>query len=168
MKASCGARAGMRGFSLLEVLVTMAVSALALLGAAMLTMHSMKFSHSGRYRTQAVVLSSDIAERIEANKEAASAGSYVLASGAAVTSTKDCAVNPCTPTELAVNDLSQWVTTVASALPGGTSQISQPVTGNPATYQIVVNWIDRRDGVAGSSAAKTESFSYTTSKTVYQ
>ena len=163
-----GARAGMRGFSLLEVLVTMAVSALALLGAAMLTMHAMKFNHSGRYRTQAVVLSADIAERIEANKEAATVGGYALPAGTTVTSSKDCAVNACTATELAVNDLSQWATTVASALPGGTYQIAQSVAGNPTTYQIVVSWIDRRDSVPGSGAAATESFSYTTSKTVFQ
>jgi type IV pilus assembly protein PilV len=168
MTAICGARTGMRGFSLLEVLITMALSALALLGAAMLTIHAMKFNHSGRYRTQAVVLSSDIAERIEANKDGATAGSYALPAGTTVTSTKNCAVNACTATELAVNDLSQWAAMVAAALPGGTSQIAQSVAGNPTTYQIVVSWVDRRDGVAGSGAAATENFSYTTNKTVFQ
>ncbi len=168
MRAGCGTPARMRGFSLLEVLITMAVSALALLGAAMLTMHAMKFNQSGRFRTQAVVLSGDIAERIEANKNGATTGAYALPAGTTVTSAKDCAVNACTAAELAVNDLAQWAATVGSALPGGTAQIAQSVVGNPTTYQIVVSWVDRRDGVPASGAAKTESFSYTTSKTVYQ
>ena len=168
MGTSCRARSGMRGFSLLEVLVTMAVSSLALLGAAMLTMHAMKLNQSGRFRTQAIVLSSDIAERIEANKDGATTGAYVLAAGATVASLKDCAVSACTAAELAVDDLAQWAATVSSALPGGTTQIAQSVTGNPATYQIVVAWVDRRDNTPGSGATATESVSYTTSKTVYQ
>ena len=168
MQRSRGARSAMRGFSLIEVLITMALSALALLGAAMLTMHAMKLNQSGRFRTQAIVLSSDIAERIEANKDGATTGAYAIAAGATVTSLKDCAVNACTAAELAVNDLAQWAATVSSALPGGTSQIAQTITGNPTTYQIIVAWVDRRDNAPGSGATATESVSYTTSKTVYQ
>ena len=161
------ARARARGFSLIEVLVTLAVSALALLGAAILTLHAMKFNQSGRYRTQAVVLSGDIAERIEANKDGAIAGAYELAGGAAAASLKNCSANACTSAELAVYDLSQWAAAVNLLLPGGSSTIAQSVTGNPTTYQIIVSWVDRRDGVPSGSSAQTETFSYTTSKTVY-
>ena len=160
------ARACARGFSLIEVLVTLAVSALALLGAAILTLHAMKFNQSGRYRTQAVVLSGDIAERIEANKDAAKLGSYVL-NGAAAASLKDCSVNGCTAGELATYDLAQWAAAVNLLLPGGSSTIAQSVTGNPTTYQIVVSWVDRSDGVPAGGSPQTETFSYTTSKTVY-
>ena len=156
-----------RGFSLIEVLVTLAVSALALLGAAILTLHAMKFNQSGRYRSQAVVLSGDIAERIEANKDGAMAGAYVIVGGAAAASLKDCSANACTSAELAVYDLAQWAATVSQSLPGGSSEIAQSVTGNPTTYQIIVSWVDRRDGVPAGGSAQTESFSYTTSKTVY-
>ena len=145
----------------------MAVSALALLGAAILTLHAMKFNQSGRYRTQAVVLSGDIAERIEANKEGAKAGAYVLTAGATATSLNDCSVSPCSAIDLATYDLAQWATAVSQLLPGGSSQIVQSVTTNPTTYQIVVTWTDRRDGVPAGGSAMTESFSYTTSKTVY-
>ena len=162
-----GGPARARGFSLLEVLITMAVSALALLGAAVLTLHAMKFNQSGRYRTQAVVLSGDIAERIEANKDGALAGSYEVAAGVAVAALTDCAASACSTSDLAIYDLAQWVTAVGQLLPGGSAQITQSVATNPTTYQIVVSWVDRRDGKVGSGQSATENFSYTTSKTVY-
>ena len=56
-----------KGFSLLEVLITLTISALALLGAADLQLRAMQTGQSSQARTQAVLLASDLVEKIEAN-----------------------------------------------------------------------------------------------------
>ena len=61
----------MRGFTMIEVLVTLVIIALTLLGTAGLQSYAMKMNQGGQLRTQAVVLALDLLERIEANNAAA-------------------------------------------------------------------------------------------------
>lgn len=160
-------RASARGSSLLEVLISMALLALALLGAAMMSVQALKLNQGGRYRAQAVVLSDDIAERIEANKDGAIAGAYALAANAAASSAKNCTAAPCSSAELAGYDLADWVTRASQALPDANWTITTVAVGNPATYQIDVGWRDR-SATPGSSSTRTERYSYTTVKTIYR
>ena len=156
------------GFSMVEILITMAISAVALMGAALLSVQALKLNQGARYRGQAVMMSNDIAERIEANKTAATAGAYALAENVTLTAAKDCRASPCTAGELASYDLADWVSRLSQSLPGASWTITQVAAGNPATYQIAVSWLDRGVGQAGGSTPKTERFSFTTSKTVYR
>ena len=64
-----------RGFSMIEVLITLVIIATALLGTAGLQLQAMKLGKSGDFRTQAVFLANDLAERMEGNESAAVAGS---------------------------------------------------------------------------------------------
>ena len=50
-----------RGFSMIEVLVTLLIISLALLGTAGLQAYSMRLNQSGQFRTQAVFLVADLA-----------------------------------------------------------------------------------------------------------
>ena len=59
------------GFSMVEVLVTLLIIALALLGTAGLQAYSMRLSQSSVLRSQAVFLVADLSERMEANRERA-------------------------------------------------------------------------------------------------
>lgn len=153
---------------MIEILITMLIASLALIGAALLSVQAMKLNHGARYRGQAVMLSSDIAERIEANKTAATAGAYAVATDTAVSSSKDCKSSSCTASELATSDLADWTGQMTQALPGASWTISQVVAGNPATYEISVSWLDRGVNPKDTSGPRTERFSYVTSKTVYQ
>jgi len=56
------------GFSLLEILITVFILAIGLLGLAALQMTSLKNNHSAQHRTSAVVLAYDIADRMRLNK----------------------------------------------------------------------------------------------------
>lgn len=157
-----------RGFALIEVLITMAIVAVALFGTAGIIVTALKQGQGAQFRTIAVMLSTDIAERMEANKAAAIAGSYVVATSTTVTASTNCLNSPCSPAQLALFDLAQWQSVIPVQLPGGFWQITRPVSGNPSTYQIVIGWVDRRGSQTYSTGGTVETFFYTATKTIQQ
>lgn len=165
-------RRAQRGISMIEILVTMLIISVAMLGAVGLQMQALRMNQGGQFRSQAVFLAGDLAERIEANKDAAIAGSYVVtvptAATAVAAAAKDCKTVTCTGTELAADDLYEWGTALRSVLPQSTWSVTQTTTGNPSTYTIVINWIDRVANTTYASATTSETFSYTATRTVQQ
>ncbi|BBI98332.1 type IV pilus modification protein PilV [Ferrigenium kumadai] len=152
-----------RGFSMLEILITLVIIATALLGTAGLQMYAMRVGQSGHLRTQAVFLASDIAERMEANRGAATIGSYAVgATNTPSVVTTDCSTTACNEASLAAFDISQWENTIAGTLPQSSWEITQDITGNPSTYTIRVSWSDR----SSVSTTHGETFSYTATRTV--
>lgn len=159
----CSGSMKQHGFSMLEILITLVIIATALLGTAGLQVYAMRMGQSGQFRTQAVFLASDIAERMEANKTAAIAGNYVVAASSSPSAAAtNCASAACDSANLASWDISQWESAIASLLPQAEWAITRTVVGNPSTYQIIVRWTDRSSvkGVSG------ETFSYTATRTV--
>ena len=179
-------RRSQRGFSMIEVLVTLLIIALALLGTAGLQAYSMRMNQGGQFRTQAVFLVADLTERMEANKNAISKGAYALALSNApnplLTSCTD-AVCTCDRlaggvcSALALYDLSVWQNTVAATLPQSSWSVVN-AGGNPSTVTVTVSWVDRRADTTnaafdntsqlGSNAAGSgERFFYTASRTIF-
>ena len=180
---------GQAGFSMIEVLVTLLIISLALLGTAGLQAYSMRLNQGGQFRTQAVFLVSDLAERMEANKTGSvDLGAYVVAtSGTPVAASTACQIAVCGAAALATFDLAQWQNVVAASLPQSTWTVARTVVGNPSTYTITVSWVDRRQeetnasGSAGitygayDAAAQTgindtgtgERFFYTATRTIF-
>ena len=169
----------MSGFSMIEVLVTLAIISLALLGTAGLQAYSMRLNQGGQFRTQAVFLAADLAERLEANKPGAVAGNYVVAtSSVANLLSTACTDAACSATAMATYDLSQWQNVVAATLPQASWSVAQTTAGNPSTYTITIGWVDRRTNTTnaafdagsalGSNATGTgERFFYTATRTVF-
>ena len=157
-----------RGFSMIEVLVTMLIISLALLGTAGLQAYSMRLNQSGQLRTQAVFLAADLAERMEANKAGVVAGSYNLPSSniANVLSTVCLSPARCTLAALAAYDLSQWQNAISTALPQSSWQVVN-AGGNPSTVTIVISWVDRRADTTYGAAGTGETFSYTATRTIF-
>ena len=75
---NAGGANALAGFTLLEVLITMFVIAVALLGTAGLQAYAMKISQTGQLRTEAVILGLDLLERIEANNPGAVGGNAAM------------------------------------------------------------------------------------------
>jgi type IV pilus assembly protein PilV len=158
-----------RGISMIEVLVTMMIVALAMLGAVGLQAHAMRLNQGGQFRTHAVFLAGDLAERMEANKVAAVAGDYVVAqSTTAPAVSAACSTGTCTADQLAEFDLSQWQNAVASTLPQASWSVTQSTTGNPSTYTIVISWVDRRSKTEYATSGSGETSSYTATRTVLE
>jgi type IV pilus assembly protein PilV len=183
------ARPAEHGFSMIEVLVTLLIISLALLGTAGLQAYSMRLNQGGQFRSLAVFLAADLAERMEANKAAATAGSYVVTSttgaaylaGAAATSSA-CVTGACSAAALATYDLSQWQSAVAATLPQSSWSIAltQSASGTQtrSDYTVTIGWVDRssnttnaatnaNSAVGGNAAGTGEKFSYTASRTIF-
>lgn len=169
MKTKIGAIAAQRGFSMIEILVTMLIISLAMLGSAGLQAYSMKTNLGGQFRNQAAFYVTDIIERMESNKAGAIAGSYALAAGTAVPNaiTTQCDTGVCSSAQLAAYDLNNWQFGLAAALPQGTGVITQTTAGNPSTYTVQVSWVDRStDTKYASGVVSTETFAITSSRTI--
>ena len=168
-----GRRTTPNGFSLIEVLVSLAVVSIALLGVASLQLRALQLGQSSQFRTQAVVLAADLAERMEANKEASAnslvdGAAYVVAPTSTVPTTTPTCTMDCTAREVAALDLYQWQTQIASLLPQSSWEVRQTVSGNPGTYEITVNWVDARGDQALGTHATSLRSSYVSTKTVYR
>lgn len=129
-----------KGFSLIEVLVTMVIISFGLLGIAGVIVNALKNNNSSYARTQASVLANDIIDRMRANRTAAETApfAYNLALGAAV---------PAGNT-IVLNDLTQWRASLAAAMPSGTGSVTM---ANATQVTVVVQWNDARasgDGTA--------------------
>ena len=97
-----------QGFSIVEVLVALVVLSIGMLGIAALYVESLRAGRTAVYRTQAVNLASDMADRIRANRNARDA--YALAANDSPT-VQDCAPPTpvvCTEAELAEDDMARW------------------------------------------------------------
>ncbi|MGA7179918.1 MAG: type IV pilus modification protein PilV [Thiobacillaceae bacterium] len=118
------------GFSLLEVLITLIIVSIGLLGLAGLTTASLKNNQSAYQRSIASWQAYDILDRMRANRTIANGGGYNVALGVA-----PAAANP-----IAQTDLTQWKQQLAASLPSGDGS----VTTNGGISSIVVRWNDSR------------------------
>jgi len=153
-----------RGFSMLEILVTLFLLTIWLLASAGVQSSSLQFNKAAQFRTQAVYLATELAERMQANKTATVAGGYVY-SGEAITS-PDCLTAACTSAQLSQFDLAEWNGRVTGALPNATVAVTMAGATPIVTYTIVIGWSDRRTDRTYSTSGTSESFSYTATKTI--
>jgi len=101
------------GFSLLEVLISMVVLSIGLLGIAGLQATSKRTSYEALQRTTATMLTRDIIERIRTNPGQLAAYDGTVDT-TAITYT-DCGAVTCTPTQLATYDLYEWQQAILGA-----------------------------------------------------
>ena len=141
------------GATLIEVLVTLVVLAIGLLGMAGLQTMSIKSNQSAYYRSQASFLAYDITERMRANRKAAQDGDYYVNFPA---SSK---ANVVSGTR-AKQDLAEWLNSLADKLPNGTGKISLENT----LVTLEVRWDDSRGAIQASDSDQdnTETFVYWT------
>jgi len=124
------------GFSLVEVLITLVIMSVGMLGIAGLYVQSMQAGRTSMFRHHAVTLAGDVADRIRANPRAAAA--YQDDVGA----NNNCVLGgiDCNPTAMAANDIFLWKAQAAETLPGGDVTIVLDNAVIPPTYSITVSW----------------------------
>ena len=160
-----------RGFTMFEILVTLFLLTMWLLASAGVQSSSLQFTKAAQFRTQAVYLATDLAERMQANQAGAIAGNYVVAATTLTSADTDtastCVSGLCSPTALAAFDVAEWKGRVAATLPTASVTVSTAAVANPITYTILISWSDRRTDRTYSTTGSTESFSYTATKSVF-
>jgi type IV pilus assembly protein PilV len=154
------ARQVQKGFSLLEVLVTILVLSLGLLGMAALVTTGMRSNNVAQFRSVATQQTLDIADRMRANLAGVRAGSYdALATG--IPASNDCTAVECTAAQMATFDHAQWNTANSRFLPGGQGTVAGNLVGG---FAITLMWTEKEMGAAtdpacpGGTPASTRCF----------
>jgi type IV pilus assembly protein PilV len=93
----------MAGVALIEILITVLVLAIGLLGLAGLQTRTLRFTQTSVQHTQALLLSNEMADRMRSNPAGVTTGAYKTGATG-----DDCLGNPCTPAQLAGYDIAQW------------------------------------------------------------
>ena len=127
------------GFSLLELLVTLVVLSIGLLGLGLMQTTGLGLTKTAYARTQAMMLASDMADRIRANE--ASAANYVGTSSTTKATPGCIAGTLCSGPLLAASDMSDWSNRLIVELPNGSGQIfdsTSPASGCGGTTSTVV------------------------------
>src|SRR5688500_8850514 len=114
-----GSGGGMRGFTLLEVLIAIVIVSIGMLGVAAMQATTLKNAGSSKYRSAAISLTSDMSDRLRANLEGVMQGNGVVGTGYnrprtlpadAVYNTPNpaCHGGGCLPAAMVLNDLADW------------------------------------------------------------
>jgi type IV pilus assembly protein PilV len=123
------------GFGLVESLVALVVISVGMIGIAALYGQGLAASRTALYRTTAVNLASDMADRIRVNRRG---GSSYGAAAANNSCGPGGGIN-CTTAQMAAHDKWVWEAQVAAQLPNGVGSV-QYVGTLPPTYTISVDW----------------------------
>ena len=172
-----------RGFTLLEVLITMVILSVGLLGVANLQLLGLNYNNNAYHRSQAVQLAYDIIERMRMNSAGVTAGTYSGGTAANSTMTLTFGIdgfvtavptlaspptcdttNFCTAADLATYDLNQWSDSINTALPNLEDEDGDPTTMARITalsgnrYSVLIQWGEKVEGAVDSNKVFEDNF----------
>lgn len=143
MKSSRSGPPTPRGFTLIEVLVSILVFSMGLLGLAGMQATALRNGNDALMRSIALAQIYDMADRMRANPQGVQAGLYDAVSGAG--SNPEClyTATGCTTAEqVAASDIYEWTTNNAALLPVGAGTVTRTGT----VLSIAVLWDEQRSG----------------------
>jgi type IV pilus assembly protein PilV len=146
------------GTSLVEVLVSIIIISIGLLGLAALQSTSLKLSYESYVRTQATFLAYDMIDRIRANPEAAE--NYSIDEGGTIAKISCFNGDTCSSNEMRQFDLYHWREQARTLLPNARVNISYD--DSHLLYSMRIKWEDRyrkdidEDGIDGISDESKE------------
>ena len=137
-----------RGTTLIEILVTLILISVGLLGIAALQLTSLRGNQEAYVRSQASALAGDILDRMRGNQNGVQTGEY-RALGATTPAFNDVGT-PATP---GGTDMVAWQAAIDELLPGADPAGSVGVSANGRVVTVVIQW-DERGDASGSNATK--------------
>ena len=141
------------GFTLIEVLVSLIILSVGLLGLALLQVRALQANTGAVFRTQASLFAYEIIDRMRANQKAAGAGAYHVPDATSAdtkksayatckASTCDCDAGVvCDSATLALYHVGKWYEEQGKLLPA--SAVPSTITQNGGQYTIVIRWNER-------------------------
>lgn len=155
------------GFTLIEVMISVLILSIGLLGLAGLQASALQTNQSAFTRSQATAFAYDLADRMRANIPGVVAGNYNPANAGLTntcTTTGGCSVQ-----EMAEHDLAEWNALIATYLPmgegtvcidstpeDGTGVAAAACDGSGTQYAVKIWWDDNKDGTITVSATDME------------
>lgn len=156
------------GFSLIELLVTLVIVSVGVLGVASLQIQSLQQNREAFFRAEATYLANGLIDRIRANPLQV----YTLPIAQAPVAAGSCVLANCTSAEMAGYDLAEWQCSIRSvnqagatyaacaqlgvtgALPLGSGRVTQLLaTATTRLYEVEVQWsADSNATICGSRA----------------
>jgi type IV pilus assembly protein PilV len=160
------------GFTLVELLVTVLIVSVGMLGLIKLEAAGVSESQVSRVRSLLTFQAESLAGMMRADRgywaSTTVAGPTYSFDGTAFTpslgTTLDCTAAYCSPTDMAKFDLNAWATNFAAAFPAATASIScvTPTAAAcavgstvPTTYDIKLTWAEKTIAVNRSSTGTT-------------
>lgn len=144
-----------RGFNMIEVMVTLAVLSVGLLGFAALQTIGFRFNHQSYQRTQAVFQAYDIFDRIRANWTCVAGGcAYDNVALGNIPGVQNCiSYNggaTCSNAQMATYDVIQWNTANSLVLNTGRGAVCRGTldanfvcaAGADRTYSVAITWVE--------------------------
>jgi len=132
------------GVTLIEVLVTMVITAVGLLGLAGMQVRGLSIQKDAHGRALATQLALDLADRMRSNTGAVANYAFTTPypTGAyTAPAAPDCVTATCTAVQQAQFDLGEWMGRVnGGALPGGWARVEQEA-GTPA-WKVTLMWVE--------------------------
>jgi type IV pilus assembly protein PilV len=134
-----------RGLTLIEVLATVVILSIGLLGLAGMHFQGLKNNQSSYFRSQATLLAYSAFDAMRANRESALNEDYDITIGTAAS----------TDGTVAKDDLVSWKADLQAALPSGDGSID--CTEATSICVVVVQW----DDTIGQGGSSTQQFTVT-------
>ncbi|MCK5898127.1 MAG: type IV pilus modification protein PilV [Methylococcales bacterium] len=137
-----------KGFTLIEILISMVILAIGLLGLAGLQMTGLRHNLSAYHRSQATQIAYDMADRMRVNMVNAKRGSnsiYVQKKPSNAGKQAACLKisGTCSPTQMAEQDLFEWNEHIIQKLPNGVGKIESLGAVADKTFMITMTWVDK-------------------------
>ena len=129
-------RPSSRGFTLIEVLISLIVLVLGVLGAAAMTLNSLKDSKQSGLRTQASQLAYELSDLM---RFAGFSQQGIFTGGAPAASSSCWTGTGCTPAQMAANDFYEWqlkafgTASTPGMLPNGAAKICRDISNTAPT-----------------------------------
>lgn len=132
------------GFAMIEVLITVLVLSVGLLGIARLQAAGIRYNHVSYLKSQAALQAYDMADRLRENQQGVSTGAYNNLSGSS--SNPACIASDCPAAQLAQYDDFAWNQANAALLPNGQGSVIR----SAESFVITVRWDGDRSGATGT------------------
>jgi type IV pilus assembly protein PilV len=152
-----------RGFSLLEVLVSMLIIMIGALGIAGMQLLAITSTENARYQNVATMLGVSLTAAMQANvaywgsPPAAIAVDGESSTGGPAAFGGTCLglANVCTAPQMAAYDLKAWGKDVADLLPSGKATITCPAGNSPAICTLKLTWSERNVSLHNADTTET-------------